>query len=203
MRYSRRRVVTFTAYDCQKRKSQHFWVKSTPQSHTSKTRYRNFEANITRKGTAPQQSQFVHSCFCERFIYIPLIGLPILLQGKGGPNVEIGTEASKFFFWEHINSNFFAVQRLICQYQSCNIPGSIPASSAEEAALNIRCKEMWSYDSQELWGLRPNFCCSSGVFSVRDYSSYAGGASLQKQKQAKFFACYWGVRNKIIRITKV
>ncbi len=28
-----------------------------------------FEANIPRKGTALLQSQFLHSCFCEQFIY--------------------------------------------------------------------------------------------------------------------------------------
>jgi hypothetical protein len=37
--------------------------------------------NISRKGTAWLQSQFLNLCFCERFIYcIPLIVLPILLQ---------------------------------------------------------------------------------------------------------------------------
>jgi hypothetical protein len=31
--------------------------------------------NIPRKET-----EWLHSCFCERFMYIPLIGLPILQQ---------------------------------------------------------------------------------------------------------------------------
>jgi hypothetical protein len=48
--------------------------------NTTKTQKRKFETIIPRKGTARLQSQFLHSCFCERFTYIPLIGLPILLQ---------------------------------------------------------------------------------------------------------------------------
>jgi hypothetical protein len=37
--------------------------------YTANTQYRKFEINIPRKGTARLQSQFLHSCFCERFIY--------------------------------------------------------------------------------------------------------------------------------------
>ncbi len=37
---------------------------------TAKTQYRKFETNIPRKGTARLQSQFLHSCFCERSIYL-------------------------------------------------------------------------------------------------------------------------------------
>ncbi len=35
----------------------------------AKTQYRKFETNIPRKGTARLQSQFLQSCFCERFLY--------------------------------------------------------------------------------------------------------------------------------------
>jgi hypothetical protein len=69
-----------------------------------------------RKGTAGLQSQSLHSCFCERFIYIPLIGLPILLQEIRWKyrlqTHECGNwaEAAQFLFWDDRNSNFFPVQ---------------------------------------------------------------------------------------------
>jgi hypothetical protein len=37
--------------------------------YTAKTQYWKFETNIPRKGIARPQSQFLHSCVCERFIY--------------------------------------------------------------------------------------------------------------------------------------
>jgi hypothetical protein len=40
-----------------------------PGNHTAKTQYRKFETNIPRKGIARPQSQLIHSCGCERFIY--------------------------------------------------------------------------------------------------------------------------------------
>ncbi len=55
--------------------------------HTAKRKYRNFETNITnipRKVLLGSQSQFSHSCVCDLFtytvLYIPTIGLPILLE---------------------------------------------------------------------------------------------------------------------------
>ncbi len=44
---------------------------TTTALRTAKTQYRKFETNIPRKETARLQSQFLHSCFCERFIYSP------------------------------------------------------------------------------------------------------------------------------------
>ncbi len=38
-------------------------------NHTAKRLYRKFETNVPRKGIARPQSQFPHSCVCERFIY--------------------------------------------------------------------------------------------------------------------------------------
>jgi hypothetical protein len=35
----------------------------------AKTKYRNFETNIPRKGISGPQSQFPYSCVCEPFIY--------------------------------------------------------------------------------------------------------------------------------------
>ncbi len=50
------------------------------QTHTAKTKCRKFETNFPRKGISGPQSQFPHSCVCEWFIYIPTIGLPVLLE---------------------------------------------------------------------------------------------------------------------------
>ncbi len=75
------------------------------------TAKRKFETNIPRKGTVRLQSQFLHSCFCERFIYSS--------DRSAAGNLEIGTEAAQFLFWENINSNFFA----LCQLR---MPNTVP-----------------------------------------------------------------------------
>ncbi len=42
-----------------------FWT----QANTANTQFFTFETNIPRKGIVRPQSQFPHSCVCERFIY--------------------------------------------------------------------------------------------------------------------------------------
>jgi hypothetical protein len=44
-------------------------LMSIPPPHTAKKKCQKFEANIPRKGISGPQSQFPHSCVCERIIY--------------------------------------------------------------------------------------------------------------------------------------
>ncbi len=47
------------------------WIcyKGTLLYFTAKTQYRKYETNISKKGILWLQSQFPHSCVCERFFY--------------------------------------------------------------------------------------------------------------------------------------
>jgi hypothetical protein len=66
---------------------------------TAKTNCRKFETNITRKGISGPQSQFPHSCVCER-IYIPTMGLPFLLEEICGPILGIYKSLTDTSMWK-------------------------------------------------------------------------------------------------------
>ncbi len=56
---------------------------------TAKTQYRKFETHIPRKGITWPQSQFPHSYMCVSDLYIPTIGLTILLPKNMGTGLGI------------------------------------------------------------------------------------------------------------------
>ncbi len=82
-----------------------------------KTQYRKFETNMPRKGIVRPQSQFPHSCVCERFIYsqdltaYSAAGIcgPILGTYKSLTDTcmwILGLRPHNSFFWEYIQMGF-------------------------------------------------------------------------------------------------
>ncbi len=54
------------------------WMFQGPRSHTAKTKYRYFETNIPRKYWGLSPNFHIHASVSD--LYIPTIGLPILLE---------------------------------------------------------------------------------------------------------------------------
>jgi hypothetical protein len=87
------------------------------QTLTTKTKCRKFETNIPRKEISGPQSEFPHSCVCERIIYshdgsaFSAGGNMWTNPGNRHMNVEIGAEATQFPEKENINGIAVAVHQ--------------------------------------------------------------------------------------------
>ncbi len=69
--------------------------------YTAKTEYINFKTNIPRKGISGPKSQFPHSDICEWCtVYIPTIGLPILLEEICRPILGLNKSLTDTWMWK-------------------------------------------------------------------------------------------------------
>jgi hypothetical protein len=125
-----------------------FYVRPHALStHLAITLQRNLNLCVPRKGILRPQSQFPHSCVCERSNNFPTFGPPIFLQHNSrqtdqrnisiahrNMNAAVGTVAAQFLSWEYL-FQIFGFLSLQCLWGTTYIYALFHADSA--ALLNL------------------------------------------------------------------